>query len=137
MTQGFWRIDRVALVRLGEHVQPLRLDPQSVISLGNEEIDVGKQWDMSARPLTLLPGDAYSLTYQLPENPASFELFMESKGYYLEWIRTEWLAEENPTKVAQLFTDPDEFLRRIAPEFKRVEPDMERAFWNSRYERRP
>ena len=34
--------------------------------------------------------------------------------------------------------DPDAgFLRRLAPAFKKLEPDMERIFWQSRYGRTP
>ncbi|MEP7228190.1 MAG: hypothetical protein ABI785_12560, partial [Gemmatimonadales bacterium] len=61
------------------------------------------------------------------------ELFLESRGYYLEWMRREWLAEENLALAAQILLDPAGALRTLAPAFKRQEPEMERLFWNSRY----
>ena len=83
--------------------------------------------------LTTLPGDEYELVYNLPPNFASYELFLDSQGYYLEWMRTEWLVEENPRLLAKMFRKPKEMLRYLAPEFKQVESQMETAFWNSRY----
>jgi hypothetical protein len=71
--------------------------------------------------------------YRLPEGSESFELFLEARGYYLEWMREEWLAEENPARAAQLWLDPSGALRDLAPAFKREEPRIETLFWNSRY----
>jgi hypothetical protein len=50
-------------------------------------------------------------------------------------MRDEWLAEESPARLARLFMDPEEALRQMAAEFKRVEPQMEQTFWGSRYAR--
>ena len=44
--------------------------------------------------IVALPGDAYTFTYELPENPQHYELFLSSRGYYLEWMRESWLREE-------------------------------------------
>jgi len=60
-------------------------------------------------------------------------LFLESRGYYLEWIRKEWIAEENPAFLAQMFLNPEAALRRLAPQFKEVEAKMENYFCRSRY----
>jgi len=137
MTRGFWRIDHVGLARLGPRAVPLRLEPTSIVPMGTGEPFRDTSWELEKRPLVLLPGDAYTLNYRLPEDPGRYELFMESRGYYLEWIRSEWLAEENPAMVAQMFSDPATFLRTMAPAFKRAEPTMEATFWSSRYERIP
>jgi hypothetical protein len=74
-----------------------------------------------------------TITYRLPENYAKLELFLESRGYYLEWIRDEWLAEENPAMAAMVMTDPAGLLRLMAPMYKDVESEMEQSFWSSRY----
>jgi hypothetical protein len=83
-----------------------------------------------------LPGDEYTLVYRLPDDFADRELFLEARGYYLEWMREEWLAEENALRAAQLFLDPAAAMRAMAPEFKRREGEMEAVFWGSRYVRR-
>ena len=36
-------------------------------------------------------------------------------------------------RAAELFQDPAGALRRLAPDFKRAEPDLEAAFWRSKY----
>ena len=87
------------------------------------------------KALTTLPGDVYTLVYQLPKDFESYELFLESRGYYLEWIREEWLSDENPALAAMMLFNPERALRVLAPEFKKIEVDMEKKFWGSRYEK--
>jgi hypothetical protein len=82
-----------------------------------------------------MPGDRYELEYQLPPGN-DYELFIDSRGYYLEWMRQEWLADENPLAALRLFADPAGMLRALAPAYKRVEPEMEQIFWRSRYAHR-
>jgi hypothetical protein len=136
LTRGHWRIDQVAIARLTGRIQPLRLDPVAVRrGRANDAHAHGLLAD-SARTLVTLPGDEYTLVYQLPEDFERRELFLEARGYYLEWMREEWLAEENPLRAAQLFLNPAGAMRAMAPEFKRREADMEAAFWRSKYVRR-
>jgi hypothetical protein len=135
MCRGFWRLDYLALVALEEEVTPVRIRPFDVWR--------GETRHSAARDLLLdsmgqlctFPGDRYTLRYRLPEDDRDCELFLESRGYYLEWIRKEWLAEEDPVAALMVFTDPQGTLRRLAPEYKRVEPELEEMFWSSRYAR--
>jgi hypothetical protein len=78
-----------------------------------------------------LPGDAYAIEFDLP--PGTHEVFLESRGYYYEWIRREWLADENPAEVVRFLLDPRAALRRLAPAFGEVEAEMDRRFWGSRF----
>ena len=83
--------------------------------------------------LVTYPRDAYRLRFELPPSPTGeHELFLESRGFYTEWIRESWLAEENPARVVELLLDPAAALRRLAPDYKRIEKEMERIFWQSR-----
>ena len=50
-------------------------------------------------PINAMPGDAATFDFELPEHPERYELFLSSRGYYLEWMRREWLAEENPARA--------------------------------------
>ncbi len=61
------------------------------------------------------------------------ELFLESQGYYLEWMREEWIADEDLAQAARFFRSPRRVLRDLAPEFKAIEATMEDLFWSSRY----
>ena len=82
-----------------------------------------------------LPGDEYTLVYDLPDNFGELELFLDSRGYYIEWMREEWLRDEDPARAAMMFFEPEKALRVLAPEFKRREARMEKIFWSSRYAR--
>jgi len=133
LTRGMWRIDQAALVVLEDEVSPVRLRPSLVLRAGAPDTIALARLRSRTEQLVTLPGDAYTLVYDLPEEDSSYELFLESRGYYLEWMRAQWLAEENGLRAAQMFFDPAGALRTMAPEYKRVEPDMERLFWSSRY----
>jgi len=137
LTRGFWRLDWVALMHLGRSVPPARLTPVTITSLGNDELPVGTEWPGAQGPLVLLPGDAYSVTYRLPRELDDPEFFMESRGYYLEWIRKSWIEEENPERALVFLTEPAEYLRLLAPEYKKVEASMDEQFWSSRYAKLP
>ena len=133
LTRGAWRINQVALAELGAKVDPVRIPPQRVLH-GDADAPVALAALLGAGdPLTTVPGDAYTLVYGLPGEAEEYELFLESRGYYLEWMRREWLTEEDPGQLARLFLDPRGSLRRMAPAFKRQEATMESAFWGSRY----
>ncbi len=136
LARGAWRVDWVALARVERRVEPLRLPPARVLRDGAEDPEILARLRERSRPVTTLPGDAYELIYDLPGDPAGCELFVESRGYYLEWMREQWLAEENPAMAAIMFTEPRLALRLMAPDFKRLEPRMETLFWESRYVKR-
>jgi hypothetical protein len=125
LARGHWRIDYLASARLGARVEPRVIEPVSVI--GTRSVAVPPE------ALTTLPGDAYRYTFRLPNAAGRDELFLESQGYYLEWMRAEWLSEENRARAAVLMLDPERALRVMAPEFKKQEDRMEALFWGSRY----
>jgi hypothetical protein len=113
----------------------MRLAPTRVERGGQTDSAALRALVDTSKSLVTLPGDTYDLGYQLPPHPERYELFLESRGYYLEWMRREWLAEENLALAAQIFLDPASAVRALAPAFKRREPELERLFWNSRYVR--
>jgi hypothetical protein len=133
MAKGAWRIDFAALTSLEQRIEPLRVEPSEVHLQGQAAPDARRKLVSRDEALVTFPGDRYTLVYRLPEPAEGFELFLETRGYYLEWMRSEWLAEENPLRAAALFLDPAGTLRRLAPEFKLAEPRLEAAFWNSKY----
>ena len=73
--------------------------------------------------------------FELPDDGRDRALFLESTGHYYEWMRPEWLREENPAMLALLATRPQEALRRMAPAYSRLEPQLEAMFWASRFGR--
>jgi len=138
LTRGLWRLEYVAIAALGDPVQPVRLRPEAVRHAGRADaaaLRALRALRERERPLVTLPGDEYEIGYQLPADYERYELFLEARGYYLEWLRREWLPEENAAAAVQLVLQPRDALRALAPAYKRQEAGMEHSFWNSRYAR--
>ena len=135
LTKGHWRLDAVQLVKLGKQLDPVRLSPVAVNQNSVSADEAHQLLTDRKAALTTLPGDVYTLVYQLPKDFESYELFLESRGYYLEWMREEWLTDENPALAAMMVFNPERALRVLAPEFKKAEADIEEKFWGSRYEK--
>jgi hypothetical protein len=137
-TKGYWRLDYAALARLGAAVTPLVVLPSSVIGEGRTVAGAGAAAALadSSQVMITGPGDRYALSFELPSAARSpsgeWELFLESTGWYYEWMRDEWIADENPTRAAQLLYRPYDAFRALAPTFKAREATSERTFWRSR-----
>jgi hypothetical protein len=135
MARGSFRLDRAALVPLGEEVAPRVVAPARVRRLAKDGAAADAPAALAAlapggEHLVTYPGDAYQIGFELP--PGAQQLFLRSRGYYYEWMRKEWLADENPDEVRRFFEAPRDAFRRWAPAFARKEPEAERAFWTSR-----
>lgn len=135
LTRGHWRIDYLALACIEEASAPIRISPSLVLRDSVPDADARHRLLDSTLALTTLPGDEYTLVYDFPEHQGEYELFVRSRGYYMEWMRDEWLADEDLNKAAMLLVHPEEVLKMLAPEFKQVESEMEHIFWNSKYAR--
>jgi hypothetical protein len=142
LAKGFWRLNQVAMARVGDAVTPSMLEPVSVDHVTTSTINAAS--GASINPLAVLndaehhlvtyPGDEYALRFELParRGNAAREVFLESTGYYYEWMRKEWLPEENAAKAAQLLYTPAAALKALAPQFKAREAGMDSVFWSSR-----
>jgi hypothetical protein len=135
LAKGTWRLGYVALAQLGSEVEPQALEPAWVERDGRRDARALATLQDPERHLVTLPGDAYRLVFQLPAGLEDAELFLESRGYYYEWQRADWLGEQDPQMLALVITQPDEALRRLAAPFKEREAGMERMFWQSRFRR--
>jgi len=134
LVQGYWRIDEVALVSVSAATEPVALPPTEAIRGGKADPEaLARLLDPSVH-LHTYPGVEFVLAFDLPEGGSdAFELFLESEGYYYEWMRPEWLAEEDPAMVARSLSQPEEMFRLLAPEFKKRELEMDELFWQSRF----
>jgi hypothetical protein len=130
LPRGGWRIDHVARVILERKVTPQRIAPRAIRGTLGREFAAGRT-AASELPIVTQPGDAYELDYDVPRGEV--ELFLDSRGYYLEWMRAEWLREEQPLAAMKLLLDPAQAMRDLAPAWKRMEPQAEQLFWRSRY----
>ena len=101
LTRGLWRLDQVALVSVGERVVPVRVRPTRVLRHGRPDPEALAQLTGRGGPLVTQPGDTLQLVYPLPVAGGRAELFLQSRGYYLEWMRDSWIAEENAERNAE------------------------------------
>jgi len=121
------------VAELGERLVPVRLEPVSVERDGQRDDAARTRLRDGERHLVTRPGDAYRLVFRLPRSERPLDLFLESEGFYYEWMRAEWLAEEDPGLAALALASPGEALRRLAPAYKAQEGRLEQAFWASRF----
>jgi len=132
MTQGLWRIDYLSLAELDYEVFPIRIKPNRLVKQGFDQQKSLKVLNDTSEYLVTLPGEKYIAYYNLPQNESLFEYYLLSKGYYLEWMREEWLKEENKKMMTLLFMRPNKYLKEMAPKFKKVEPIIENFFWRTK-----
>ena len=133
--KGHWRLDQAALARLAAPVTPRRRAPVAVERGSRPDAAALERLRRGERHLMTGPGDRYRIVFELPASRHGLELFLESEGYYYEWMREEWLREEDPEMAALVLADPRLALRRLAGSFKAREADLESAFWASRFRR--
>ena len=131
LPKGGWRIDSAALATLTGTATPIRIAPKAIRGSIGKEYAGGRQ-PATAFPIVTMPGDVYELDYTIPPGD-DYELFLDSRGFYLEWMREEWLREERPLSALRMFTNPAQMLKELAPAYKKLEPTAEAVFWRSRY----
>ena len=132
MTQGLWRIDQVGLAEISHEVSPHWIQPSALFD-GNEIRDsILITLNDPEKMIVTNPGTSYTLHFELPESE-SVSLFLKSRGYYVEWMREEWLDEENPALMRMMLKTPRKYLKYMAPLYKNAEPKMEELFWSSKF----
>lgn len=148
MTRGFWRLDYVALAELGGSIESVLLPPVSVARVEGSKAVTDDPSALQSllnpdRYLVTGPGDHYRIEFRIPGQDhmnlaigkGRYRLFLESRGYYYEWMRREWLKEESPELATRMFFQPTVMFRALAPDFKAREAAMEKTFWSSRFRR--
>lgn len=134
-SRGAWRFDWLALAELGDPVVPLALEPAAVLRDGRPDtLALARLRDRDTHLVTY-PGDTYDVVFRLPRSQGDVELLLESEGYYYEWMRSEWLGDENAALALLALARPAAALRALAPGFARAEPRMDSLFWSSRFGR--
>jgi len=131
MNKGLWRLDCVALTEIIKKVEPIVLYPDKVKNKKDLVINAIQTLKDQSLYLYSMPGDEYTFSFELPALH-DYELFLYSKGYYLEWMREQWYKEKNLKKLNQLVRQPKLYLKNEASAYKAYEKTMERAFWDSR-----
>lgn len=132
LNKGLWRMDYVSLTNIKEKVNPVEVNPVSIFNKGNLDLNALKDLNSSENYLISMPGSEYKFNFKLPEENTDYELFLYSKGYYLEWMRDHWIKDKDLLKLFQMVNTPKKYLKDEAKNYKKYEADMEQAFWNSK-----
>jgi hypothetical protein len=135
MTKGLWRLDFAALTAIESAALPVTVQPSELTVINGENYTADAVCYDDKNYLMSFPGNEFKFKFDLPalaENE-DYELFLSSKGYYLEWIRQEWLKGKNLTKLKKMITNDEPTWKELAREFKTMEKEMETVFWNSKY----
>ena len=106
-------------------------------STGPEPTQVAAALRGEGERIATLPGDEIFLRFPVPAGPpaGSTGYFLRSRGYYHEWMREEWLRDEDLGRAHVYLDDAVRALRELAPAYRVAEPTMESVFRNSRFGR--
>jgi hypothetical protein len=132
LNKGLWRIDYIALTNIKCRVEPVEIFPDAVLNKGKEDVHALEQINNSEKYLISMPGSEYKFQFKLPEESRDYELFLYSKGYYLEWMREHWKKDKNLWRLKLMIEKPQRYLKVEARSYKRYEAMMEQIFWNSK-----
>ena len=58
-------------------------------------------------------------------------MFVFSKGYYVEWIRPDWIRESTEVRGFD-FSEPDNIRQRLVNQWVRRKPAFEKEFYENR-----
>ncbi len=132
LNKGLWRIDYAALTNIKGLVSPKELVPTSILNKGKEDAVALNDLNNPNKYLISMPGSEYKFNFNLPVANAEYELFLQSQGYYLEWMREHWIKDKDLSKLRQMVAFPKNYLREEAAYYKQYETSMEREFWGSK-----
>lgn len=132
LNKGLWRIDYVALTNIKEKVTPLEFYPASILNKGKPDYTALNDIKSPDKYLISMPGSEYKFIFTFPDAKSDYELFLYSKGYYLEWMREHWIKDKDLFKLKLMVDHPKKYLREEARNYKKYESTMEQEFWNSK-----
>lgn len=132
LNKGLWRMDYIALTNIKDKVEAIEITPNQILNKGIKDQKALSNIKNIDKHLVSMPGSEYKFNFELPSSDTEYELFLYSKGYYLEWMREHWLKDKNLLKLRQMFNKPKKYLRVEAEAYKQYETNMEQEFWNSK-----
>lgn len=136
MNKGLWRLDHAALCKIERTCTPLDIKLSNLTKNGlvNDSY-LSQLTGVKEDYIISMPGDQFEFTYKIPKcNPKqNFKVFLNAKGYYLEWMRESWLKDKDLLQLYKLMNNPIEWLNNETANYKKYEAEMEAQFWNSRW----
>lgn len=137
LPKGHWRLDYVGITNIIGKVEPqIYKAHQVVFNNHNDYNALSLISDIDSDPLMTLPGDVAKLKYQLPciREGVNYELFVSSTGYYLEWLRREWLIDKDIDAFKKMMSMDRQFWKELSIQYKNQEAEAEAIFWDSSIE---
>jgi len=132
LNKGLWRLDYLALTNIVKEVEPIVLSPYQIIKNDFEDKSSLYTLNDSTKHLVSMPGDNFKLHFKIPKDNQQYDIMLSSTGYYLEWMRHEWLKDKDLLKLNDLVNYPNKFLKDEARNYKKYEKTMEETFWGSK-----
>jgi len=135
--RGMWRFDQVALAPILAKAKADIRTINTIKTVSGQGAELSELSTADEDYLVTYPGDEYRFSFVLPTLPAGMthQLFLESRGYYLEWIRKEWLESRDPERLRKMIRKDPVVWRELAREYKSLEAGMEEVFWQSTYQK--
>lgn len=132
LNKGLWRLDYISLASIKKQITPAEYRPVSIDNKGQSDPSALSKLLSPAKYLISMPGSEYRLNFAIPESDKDYEIFLHSKGYYLEWMRQHWTKDKDFVKLKQMVYEPKKYLKEEAAFYKKYEYSMEQEFWNSK-----
>jgi hypothetical protein len=134
-TPGMYRVDHAGLVDLCGEVIGERLSPAALMDQeGCSVPGLVNVYDRDAHKLCTLPGDVHAVAFERPVGRSrQWHLFLGADGYYLEWMRREWLQHTDADRLRAMLLGRDAEWRALTKEYKAMEEEMDAVFWNSQW----
>jgi hypothetical protein len=136
--RAHWKLDAAHLAPvMASDLAPVEVPAQVAEAGGRDAAQVEASLRGRGPYVVTTPGDEIVLRFPVPAEPegASTGYFLHSRGYYYEWMRDEWLRDEDPGRARAYIDDPARALRELAPSYRALEPSMESVFRASRFAR--
>jgi len=136
MNKGLWRLDDVSLLNIVQEAKPMSVLPYSLKK--NKKIDtksLDKITSNNNEYIVSMPGDEYYFSYLIPscKHYEKYQVFLDTRGYYIEWMRDSWLKEKNLYALKKMMDNPKAWLNEETSNYKIYEAKMEKQFWDSKW----
>jgi hypothetical protein len=132
LNKGLWRLDYASLTNIRNQVTPREFSPISIYNKDRFDHEALAKINSEKSYLISMPGSEYRFNFEIPGDNTDYDLFLCAKGYYLEWMRENWIGEKDLPKLKQMVLNPQKYLRDEAKNYKQYESTMEQEFWNSK-----
>ncbi len=134
--RSHWKLDAARLAPvLASDLIATDVPAEVSVAHGRDAAAVAASLRGEGPHVVTLPGDEIVFRFPVPAETgdASTGYFLHSRGYYYEWMRDEWLKDEDPVRARAYLDDPVRALRELAPAYHALEPSMESVFRASRF----